>query len=59
MSAAMTSKGWGAAEYALMALPAALLISIYLLAYISIAGRFDPPNSCRLPPLLEYPAVRG
>jgi hypothetical protein len=59
MQATMPSKGWGATEYALMALPAALLISIYLFAYIAIAGRFDAPNSCRLDPILEYPAVRG
>jgi hypothetical protein len=59
MQATTPSKSWRATEYALMALPAALIISIYLLAYIAIAGRFEVPNSCRLDPLLEYPAVRG
>jgi hypothetical protein len=43
MQATMPNKGLRAARYALIAPPAALVISIYLLAYIAIAGRFDAP----------------
>jgi hypothetical protein len=59
MEPVMSNRGVGAAGYALIALPVALLLSIYLLAYFPIARRFDVPDSCRLDPLLEYPAVRG
>jgi hypothetical protein len=59
MQAIMVNKGLGAAGYALIALPSALLISIYLLATIAIGGRFDAPSSCRLDPVWQYPAVRG
>lgn len=59
MQATMVNKGLGAAGYVLIALPAVLLISIYLLAYIAIAARFDAPNSCRLDPFLEHSAVQG
>jgi hypothetical protein len=54
----MSNRGLGAAGYALIALPAALLLSIYLLVYFATASRSDVPNSCRLDPLLEYPVVR-
>ena len=59
MQAIMSHKGLGTAGYALIALPVALLISIYFLAYFVIADRFDVPNSCRLVPYLQYAVPRG
>jgi hypothetical protein len=59
MEATMSNKGLGAAGYALVALPVALLLSVYLLAYLAIAGRFDATSSCRLAPYLQYAVPRG
>jgi hypothetical protein len=59
MEAIMSNKGLGPAGYVLVAFPAVLLLSIYLLAYAAMAGRFDATHSCRLHPHLEYAVPLG
>jgi hypothetical protein len=48
MESILSNRGLRGTEYALIVLPAVLLFSIYLLAHLAVATRYDPPNTCPL-----------
>jgi hypothetical protein len=48
MKSILSNRGLRASEYALIALPAVLLLSIYLLAHVAVAARYDGPRTCPL-----------
>jgi hypothetical protein len=58
MEAIKSSRGLTAVEYVLVALPATLLLSVYLLGF-AISSQFDGPKTCRVNAQSEYSPPRG
>jgi hypothetical protein len=46
MESILSNRGLRATEYALIVLPAVVLLSIYLLAHLAVAARYDGPRTC-------------
>jgi len=59
MEAIKSNKGLTATEYVLIAFPAGLLLSVYLLGNLAIAGRFDSPKACHLDVRSDYVVPQG
>jgi hypothetical protein len=59
MEAVKSHTGFKAIEYALVAAPATLFLSLYLLGGLLIHNQFDAPKACRLNAQTEYAAPRG
>jgi hypothetical protein len=59
MEAIKSNKGLTATDYVLIAFPAALLMSVYLLGNLAIADRFGSPKACHLDVRSDYAVPRG
>ena len=59
MKAVKSHAGFEAIEYALVAAPAALFLSLYLLGGLLIHDQFDAPKACRFNAQTEFAAPRG
>lgn len=59
MEAVKSHTGLKAIEYVLVAAPATLFLSLYLLGGFLIQSQFDAPKACRLNAQTEYAAPRG
>jgi hypothetical protein len=46
MESLVSNRGLRGTEYALIVLPAVLLLSVYLLADLAVAARYDAPSTC-------------
>jgi len=54
MEPILSNRGLRASDYAMIALPAVLLLSIYLLAHVAAAARYDGLRTCPLGGYTEY-----
>jgi hypothetical protein len=54
MESLLSNRGVSSTEYVLAALLAAVLLSVFLLAFLGIAGRYNAPNLCPLGAYIGY-----
>jgi hypothetical protein len=59
MEAVKSPTSFEAIEYVLVAAPAALFLSLYLLGGLLIPKQFEAPKACHLNAKTEYAAPRG
>jgi hypothetical protein len=59
MEAIKSHTSFKATEYLLVAVPAAVLLTVYLFGSLVIRNQFDAPKACRLDAQTEYAAPHG